>query len=234
MNKEIIVETLKDAMAQLGLANELMAELTSKEKVSAHIEMAKAYALAGIAAALSDDTQAPETVAETKLQKTETKAKTTKESTKTAKTTKAVEPKVVEAVIEDDDLPFADPAQETELTPEQQAELDHNEDMLAESNLGVDPSITQDEPLVTIIEDTWIQFNRPVVEDDFDYSAWFMEYVNAVDEEGNPIVGAQWANDYMSLFTSGECTTIECLNDNNVMQFMEFVIDAISKANPDA
>ena len=224
MNKEMLVEMLKDATSQLRAANELIPELTSKEKVTAYIEMAKAYALTSIAVALNSEEQAPETVAQTKKQKTSHK-KTEQQAQAQPEPTPNTS--VDTPAVESNEATFEDPGHEMmndAMAPVQEVAP------IASAEPQT-PASESEMPLVTIIDNIWIQFNRPVVHNDFDYSAWFMGYVNAVDENNQPLVGVQWANDYMNAFTGGRVTTVEALNDDNIMAYLNFVLDAIEAAN---
>lgn len=212
MNKEMLLEVLKDATTNLVKAAELMAELPTKDKVSAHIEMAKAYALTSIAVALANDVeQAPETVAETK------KAKGAKKDSKE----KALEPSSTD--VKQPEQEVAAPAETTTETPK---------DAPIQAPVQQEAPAQTEESLVKIVNDVFIQFTRPVIgEDGFDYSTWFMSYVNSVDENGNSIVGVNWANQFVAAFSHGKNITVEDLNDDTIMAFMKFVIDSINAVN---
>lgn len=124
---------------------------------------------------------------------------------------------------------FVDPGHEmldeVMETPAQEAPV-----QVADAPIAQEP--VQDEmPLISVIDNTWIQFNKPVIFNDFDYSAWFMNYVNAIDENNQPLVGADWANQCVTSFTGGCLNSVEDLNDDNIMAFLEFVLRAIEAAN---
>lgn len=216
MNKEMLLEVLKDATNNLGKAAELIGELPTKDKVNAHIEMAKAYALTSIAVALAGDSeQAPETAAETKKTKTKSKDKAVEpEKAVTSVPQEAEKESVVEEVAAPVEVPkVQDQAQEEApaVVPQEEAQ--------------------SEEPLIKIVNDVFIQFTKPVIEEDFDYSTWFMTYVNAVDEAGNSVVGVEWANQYVAAFSHGKNLTVEDLNEDNVLAFMKFIIDSINAMN---
>lgn len=210
MNKEMLLEALKDATINLGKAADLISELPTKDKVNAHIEMAKAYALTSIAVALSGDSeQAPETAAETKKSKSKTKDKAAEPEKEViqqeANKEEEVAPVQQETVQED--VPIEIPAEIVQETP------------------------AQEEPLIKIVNDVFIQFTKPVVEENFDYSTWFMNYVNTVDAAGNAVVGVEWANKYVAAFSHGKNLTVEDINEDNVLAFMKFIIDSINAVN---
>lgn len=214
MNKEMLLVALTDATTNLREANALIAELPTKDKITAHIEMAKAYALTSIAVALSSGVeQAPETAAETK--KTKGGKKDSKDKATEPSNTDVKQP-------------------EAETTTPAEAATPAQQDGPIEAPATADAPAPTEEPLIKVVNDVFIQFTRPVIgEDGYDYSTWFMSYVNAVDDKGNSVVGVNWANQFVAAFSQGKRNTVEDLNDDSIMAFIKFVIDSINLANQD-
>lgn len=214
MNREMLLTTLKDATSHLTMAEEIVKNLPPKEKANAYIEMAKGYALASIASALAvESIQAPETVAASKKQKEE-KSAIEEVTEQIAQQTKEVQEKVQEA--------------------QEATQKEEIQEAPATAVIPEMPPEETEEPLIQIVDDVFIQFTKPVIEEDYDYSAWLMDYVNAVDDEGNVLVGASWANDFVVAFSNGLSQTVEDINEDSVMGYIHFIIDSIDAANTQA